>query len=76
MRLRKSWIVVCSDGEHQYGWRALTTVLSDSWLWPLGKIMALQFLQRPGERLYRWIESHRPLLSKLTNFFSVEPPAN
>ena len=77
MKDHNSWIVICADGEHQYGWRAVATVVSDSpWLWPLGKIMALPFLQRPGERLYHWIERHRPLLSKLTNFLNADPPSD
>ncbi len=77
MRQKNSWIVICADGEHQYGWRALATVFMDSpWLWPLGEIMALQFMQRPGEWLYHWIERHRPLLSSLTNFMNADPPAN
>lgn len=76
MRESKSWIVVCSDGEHQYGWRALATVFSDSWLWPLGKVMALRVLQRPGEWLYHWIERHRPTLSKLTGFLRADPPTD
>ncbi len=77
MRQKNSWIVVCADGEHQYGWRAVATVFTDSrWLWPLGKIMALQSLQRPGEWLYHLIERHRPFLSKLTGFLNADPPTN
>ncbi len=77
MKEKKSWIVVCADGEHQYGWRAVATVVSDSpWLWPLGKIMALPFLQRPGEWFYHWIERHRPLLTKLTDFVNADLPVN
>lgn len=77
MKRENSWIVVCADGEHQHGWRAMATVLGDSWwAWPLGKIMALPFLQRPGEWFYHWIERHRPQLSKLTGFMNADPPRN
>ena len=77
MRDNMSWIVIADDGEHLYGWRAVSVVVSESLLFrPLGRLIGSRYVLPLGERFYRWIERHRPALSKLTSFLSDEPPKN
>jgi predicted DCC family thiol-disulfide oxidoreductase YuxK len=77
MRDRMSWVVIADDDEHLYGWRAVSVVVSESPIFrPLGRLLGSPSLLPIGERFYRWIERHRPMLSKLTNFLSDEPPKN
>jgi predicted DCC family thiol-disulfide oxidoreductase YuxK len=77
MRAVKSWIVVTATGEHLHGMKALSVVMSESTLFrPLGCLIGAPMFLPTGEVLYRWIESHRPLLSKLTGFMSTKPPSN
>jgi hypothetical protein len=75
MREAKSWIVVAADCEHLHGWRAVSVVVSDSkWFWPIGWLMGRKAVLPIGEAFYRWIERHRPMLSKLTAFMNTNFP--
>jgi predicted DCC family thiol-disulfide oxidoreductase YuxK len=75
MREAKSWIVITADGEHLHGWRAVSAVMSESrYFWPIGRLIGWGPLLPMGEAFYRWIERHRPMLSKLTWFLSTAPP--
>jgi hypothetical protein len=75
MREAKSWIVVAADYEHLHGWRAVSVVVSDSkWFWPIGWLMGRKAVLPIGEAFYRWIERHRPMLSKLTAFMNTNFP--
>jgi len=77
MREKDSWIVVTPDGQHLHGWKAVATVVEDSRVFrPLGKLIGQPLVLPAGERLYRWIERHRPLLSRLTDFLNADPPKN
>jgi predicted DCC family thiol-disulfide oxidoreductase YuxK len=73
MRQAKSWIVVAADREHLHGWHAVTVVVSESKLfWPIGWLIGTKPILPIGEALYRWIERHRPMLSKLTGFMNTD----
>jgi predicted DCC family thiol-disulfide oxidoreductase YuxK len=77
MREKNSWIVITADGEHLYGWRAVSIVVSESPVFrPLGRLIGSRFFLPHGESLYRWIERHRPMLSKVTSFLNDDPPRN
>ena len=77
MRDKMSWIVIADDDEHLYGWRAVSVVVSESPVFRLlGVLIGSRIVLPIGERFYRWIERNRPMLSKLTNFMSAEPPKN
>jgi predicted DCC family thiol-disulfide oxidoreductase YuxK len=66
MRARNSWIVRDRDGAHHWGYDAFVALTRRSVLtWWLAPALGSMPVRWAGERMYRWVASHRSGLSWL-----------
>jgi len=60
-----SWVVIDHDGSMYSKWDAMILLFRRSFLFhPLSPALALRPLRQLGNRLYDWVATHRPMLSR------------
>jgi hypothetical protein len=74
MKKENSWVVKDSKGKEYYHFSAMLEVLKHSPVFRfLVPLLSKKFLAAPLNASYKWMASHRGLLSKLSQFFEFHP---
>jgi predicted DCC family thiol-disulfide oxidoreductase YuxK len=76
MRTQNSWVVKDARGQDHFQTDALAEVLAHSPIflfWPIAWALRLPPITAICDRLYRWVERHRPQLSRMSSWLQYRP---
>jgi len=77
MRQRNSWVVIDRQGEYHYGFDGVVIVVGASpILWPLKPLLNLAPTRWCGERVYRYVATHRRISCEIPPRHSAGPDLN